>query len=96
LTAEMAAAQSEGQVSIRLLGGFGPLTGNHMTVELDREKPLKEFLDGLAEEYGLDLNGFGSYFLALIDGVEAGLLGGLEAKVRPGCELLLIRISHGG
>ncbi|MBS7644502.1 MAG: MoaD/ThiS family protein [Candidatus Bathyarchaeia archaeon] len=86
----------KGHVSIRLLGGFGYAAGDHMTMELEGERSLGELLEDLAGRYSLRLKGFGSHFLVLIDGVEAGLLGGLEAKVRPGCELVLLRVSHGG
>ncbi|MGC8850528.1 MAG: MoaD/ThiS family protein [Candidatus Bathyarchaeia archaeon] len=96
MTSEKTEAPGERYVSIKLLGGFGYPAGNHMAVEVDGERSLKDFLEDLAGRYGLDLNGFGSYFLVLIDGVEAGLLGGLKAKVKPGCELALLRVSHGG
>ncbi|MEM2122432.1 MAG: MoaD/ThiS family protein [Candidatus Bathyarchaeia archaeon] len=96
MTAEEEAIQSKGEVSIKLLGAFGSIRNDHITVEVRGEKSLTEFLENLTEKYALDLKGFGSYFLVLIDGVEASLLGGLEAKVKPRSELALIRVSHGG
>ena len=96
MTDEKVAGRSGGEVYVRLLGGFGSFTENYVSLKVKGEKTLREILETLAKLYGLDLKGFGSYFLVLIDGVEAGLLGGLEAKVKPKHELVLLRVSHGG
>lgn len=96
LTNDETTNRNNGQISVKLLGGFGSLTESSISLKVKGEKTLKEFLEALAERYSLDLKGFGSFFLVLIDGVEASLLGGLKARVKPGCELILLRISHGG
>ncbi|HID17699.1 TPA: hypothetical protein EYP26_05345 [Candidatus Bathyarchaeota archaeon] len=62
-----------------------------------RSAKLKDVLNKLHEAFGLKVveEAAGNYAI-FVNGVEAGLLGGLEAKVEDGAEIIILPVVHGG
>ena len=83
-------------ISIKLVGGFGAFSKDLINIKVENSKSLQDVLDFLEDRFGLDLRGYGSSFIVLINDVESSILGGLELKINPRDEIILLRISHGG
>ncbi len=86
----------KGSVSVKLIGEFHGYDGKLIELKIKGERPLRSIIDLLTDILGSDIGSVGSSFVVLINGVESSVLNGLKAKVEPGDELVLLRISHGG
>ncbi len=88
--------EKNNSISIKLVGGFGRLSKDLINIKGENSKSLQDVLDFLENRFGLDLRGYGSSFIVLINDVESSILGGLEVKISPRDEIVILRISHGG
>ncbi|TRO53898.1 hypothetical protein E2P71_05535 [Candidatus Bathyarchaeota archaeon] len=93
------------RVKVKLLGvakdtaGFGQLE-----VDLGEKSTVAEVLETLFDGRGKlreavwdsALNTYESCALVLLNGVEVGNLEGVDSRVGPGDELVLLSVAHGG
>jgi hypothetical protein len=83
-------------ISIKLIGGFGTYDKEHIQVKVSERIALSDLLNLLTDKFDLDLKGYGSSYVILVNDIESSIIGGLKLKIEPRDELVLLRISHGG
>ncbi len=88
-------------VSVRLVGILAACVGSeHLDVDCEEGCTVDRLLDILCERYGgdpeRDLGGDVRGALALVDGVEIGVLRGGDTTLKSGSEVVLLPVLHGG
>jgi molybdopterin converting factor small subunit len=90
-------------VRIRFFGQLGRIMGKE-DLQLEVSGPLRllDLIRMLSDEFKEfrkivdDENKFRAHYLIFIDGVDAEILGGLNAPVDPGATVDIVPIGHGG
>lgn len=86
-------------VDVKFLGSLERAAGRKRArVEVEgRSAKLKDVLNKLHEALGVGgIKEAAGNYVIFVNGVEAGLLGGLEAKVEDGAEIIILPVVHGG
>lgn len=93
------------EVWVRLLGTFREFSGGALPLRFDEEPRVGGVVQRLVSELGQDfresfldpvLNSPLPRALILINGLEVGVLQGMETLLRDGDEVVILPISHGG
>jgi molybdopterin converting factor small subunit len=93
-------------VRVEFVGVLRGITGkDNISVELEKPKPVNEFLENLSEMFkpsfrqaliDSELNDPRPNTLILINDMEISALNGLKTKVADGDKIVLVPWSHGG
>lgn len=93
------------EVGVRLLGTLGEFSEGTLPLHFDKEPRIVDVVRRLVSELGpvfkdsfLDpvLNSPLPHALILVNGVDIGVLQGMETLLREGDEVVILPVAHGG